>query len=387
MRIVQRGSSRDLAILYLVGPQCDADIRAALGPTPWVVAFDDKNGHRPADAAKFLEQEGLHEIHSLCLVGYSAGAQAVRAALLKPGDLPGARFAAVAIDGAHASMPAERWQIDVWKDIAERARAGEALLVITATAQTYVESLPAPYLSTLTVLRKVFAPHIEPGDEIHERDLHVHAYRSKAADKKAHADQQRVVMPEMLRLYVRPWLERSAEAPPVVCKHAVKSLGERALAVIMLKVGQRETVPNKGPIVEWAMRGCVRRSPKGVEVRLGVLGPWCAGTVGASERDAALPGEQIPTWRGAVWEAVRDALEDGTWRDVGAYMPKPGDLGVYKRSGGDPRVPGQEGHIGRVLRAPIDGAYATVDGNINDAVSIVERRLDDPLLVGWVVRT
>lgn len=206
MRIVQRGSSPDILIAHLVGPHLDADLRRVLGPAPWIVAFGDAQGLSPIKVTQAL---GLERVRSLVVVGYSAGCQAVRAAL-RSGSIPVAdRLGVVAIDGTHASMPPEDWQIQIWHDLAEQARRGERLFVATCTAQTYVEHLPTGrFLSTLTVLRMAIDETLEPGAEIHDGDLHVHAYPSKTIDKDAHIAQQRVVLPEMLERHVRPWLDR-----------------------------------------------------------------------------------------------------------------------------------------------------------------------------------
>lgn len=206
MRIVQSGSSPDIAILYLVGTHLDADLRRVLGPAPWIVAFGDAQGRSPIEVTRAL---GLERVNSLVLCGYSAGTQAVRAAL-RSGSIPIAdRLGVVTIDGTHASMPPEEWQIRTWHDLAEQARRGERLFVTTCTAQTYVEHLTTGrFLATLTVLRMAIDETLEPGAELHDGDLHVHAYPSKTIDKDAHIAQQRVVLPEMLERHVRPWLER-----------------------------------------------------------------------------------------------------------------------------------------------------------------------------------
>lgn len=390
MRTIQQGTSPDLVVLYLCGSHIDAAIRAALGPGSTVVAFDDAQGQTPAAVAQKL---GLARVRSLVACGYSAGCQTVRSAM-RTGALPIAeRIGVVAIDGTHASMPPEPWQFDVWRRIAEQARKGERLFVATCTAQVYTESLPPGqrFLSTLTVLRQVVEPSLvplTPPDERHEEDLHVYAYASKSIDAAAHIAQQREALPAMLAKHVRPWLARAADAdvtrPDRPAAIQVRSLGERALDVMQRKLGEREAGgENRGAVVRWALRGATRRVD-GLEAPLGVLeADWCAGSCGASEHDAALPGETLPPWRGAVWELVRDALEAGTWREPGAYVPQPGDLAIFKRLGEDPRAGGR-GHVGRVKSAQ-GRRVTTIDGNVNDAVSEVERDMGEVL--GWIVRT
>lgn len=331
---------------------------------------------------------------SLVIVGYSAGCQAVRAAL-RAGALPIAeRIGIVAIDGTHASIPPKPWQLRIWQLAAEQARRSERIFVATCTAQVYTESLPPAqrFLSTLSVLRQAIDPSLvplTPPDERHEGDLHVYAYASKAIDADAHIAQQRAVLPAMLAKHVRPWLARGQGLDETM-QESPRSLGERALVVMRRTRGEREEGgENRGAVVRWALAGATRLVG-GREVSLGVLeGDWCAGAVGASELEAALPGEKLPPWRGAVWELARDAQEAGTWREVGAYEPQPGDLAVFGRAGEDPRRGGR-GHVGRVSRAPdVAGRFATIDGNVNDAISEVERevRSETQPVLGWIVRT
>jgi hypothetical protein len=386
MRTIQRGTSPDLAVLYLCGEHIDDAVREALGPGPTIVMFDDAVGLSPAAVALKL---GVSRVRSLVICGYSAGCQAVRAAI-RSGSLPIAeRIGIVAIDGTHASIPPEPWQLRFWQLLVEQARRSEKLFVATCTAQVYTESLPPGqrFLSTLTVLRQAIDATLAPPDERHEGDLHVYAYASKSIDVAAHIAQQRDVLPAMLAKHVRPWLARAydetmRETP--TAKREPLSLGERALDVMREKLGEREEGgENRGAVVRWALASATRLMG-GHEVPLGVLeADWCAGTCGAAEHDAALPGESLPPWRGAVWELVRDALEASTWRELGSYAPQPGDLAVFGRAGEDPRVGGR-GHVGRVARV-LSRTVTTIDGNVNDAVREVEREVGEVL--GWIVRT
>jgi pimeloyl-ACP methyl ester carboxylesterase len=220
MRLIQRGTTPDLVLLHLVGSQVDKDVQRALGPAPWIIAFSHSMG-------VFLEVDaralGLDRLRSLVLVGYSAGCQNVRAAL-RTGTLPLAeRFGVVLIDGTHASLPPELWQITVWRSFAEQARRGERLMVATCTSQTYTETLPAHqrFMATLSVLRQAVDETLAPSsppDERHEGELHVYAYASARIDGPAHIAQQREVMPELLERHVRPWLDQAA-APDDVLPH------------------------------------------------------------------------------------------------------------------------------------------------------------------------
>jgi hypothetical protein len=215
-RLIQAGSGecRPLVILYLVGAQVDDDVRAALGPTPAIAAFDDSRGEALYATVSRVRRDVEAQIGDVVLVGFSAGCQAVRRELIAGGD----PAAVVTIDGTHATLPPESWQIEVWQKLARRARHGERLFVATCTQNTYVEQLPKTqrYAAVVTVLRAAtgFAlePAAVPAGE-HEGSLHVYSFASATTDHHAHVAQQRVVMPEMLRRYVAPWLAGRSALP------------------------------------------------------------------------------------------------------------------------------------------------------------------------------
>ncbi len=213
MRIVQRGTAPDIAVLYLVGAHLDDALRSALGPIPWIVAFDTPPWTMPD---RVVNSVGIERARHLVLVGFSAGCQGVREAIRTSALPPADRIGVVAIDGTHASMPPEPWQITTWQILAEQARRRERLFVATCTAQTYVEALPAStrFLSTLSVLRQAIDPTLTPNtppDERHEGDLHVYAYASGRIDKAAHIAQQRDVLPELLGRHVVPWMMKALD--------------------------------------------------------------------------------------------------------------------------------------------------------------------------------
>lgn len=378
MHIVQRGTSPDVVLLYLVGTHLDSALKQALGPEPWIVSFGDSRGEPPKAVAGAL---GI-SVRSLVLVGYSGGCQAVRAVLRAPSTLPQReRLGVVCIDGTHASIPSEPWQIETWRTLAEEARRREKLFVATCTNQIYTARLPQnPFMPTLHVLRAAIEPALFPSSpphEIHEGDLHVYAYASSEIDKAAHIRQQREVMPEMLRKHVAPWLGYEADTQPTP---KLKT----PLDVALSYVGQREEGgPNKGAIVRASLAGCVRDgNPLGIKE--GVA--WCAGFVGLCDHEA---GAKYP-WRAAVRELVDDARASGRWHEMDDYAPKPGDLAIFKRGGKDPRR-GEEGHVERVVVAPdATGSLTTIGGNVNDRVSKRTWRIGQEEkgheLVGWIAR-
>lgn len=372
MRVVQRGT--DLVILWLVGSHLDQALRDAL-PGVTIVAFDNAVGVSPREVCAAL---GLERVHSLVCIGFSAGCGAVRSAL-RTGQLPLAdRLGVVCIDGTHASIPPEKWQLDIWRDLADQARRGERLFVATATNNVYTARLDKPFMPTLHVLRAV-EPLLTPADpphEIHVRDLHLYAYASGECDKAAHAAQQTKVLPEVLARHVRPWL---ALDPPT--SRETPQAKRTPLDVALSYVGWRETGPNKGDLVRRALAGCMRGG-KPLGIREGVA--WCAAFVGLCDAEGGVPY----LWRAAVRELVEDARAAGLWREVDDHTPLPGDLVIYKRGGKDPRR-GEEGHVDRVV-ACRDGVLDVVGGNVDDAVRLRRFRLGEEErgneVVGWIVR-
>jgi hypothetical protein len=313
----------------------------------------------------------MDHVRSLVAIGFSAGVQSVRKALVSDLFPPHDRLGIVCMDGTHASWPAARWQIDVWTKIAEEARRDEKLFVATCTANTYVEQLREPFSSTLTVLHQAVEPALFPSNppqEFHTKDLHVYAYGSDSCDMQAHAKQQTEALPMVLEKHVLTWLEREHRLTP--------------LEVAQGYVGWKEDGTNRGAIVRASLAGCIRDGqPLGIHEGV----PWCAAFVGLCDFEA----HAQHVWRASVRELVHDAVTARTWREIDDYIPQPGDLAVFKRDGSDPRF-GSEGHIERVEER--HGIMITsIGGNVNNAVTrrtwAIDHLDDDSDLVGWIVRT
>lgn len=218
-RLVQQGEGnpRPLVVLYLVGSPLDPELREALGQTPSIVAYDDPDGDALPTTIARVEATTKAAVSDVILVGYSAGCKAVRRELMNGQDASGI----LTIDGTHADLPPAIWQIEVWRQYAERARRGERLFVATCTQNTYVETeLPKGrrYSSTVSVLRKVTGHALEPSDNPageHDGALHVYSFSSAQTDSAAHAKQQTIVLPIMLVRHAKPWLEGRREPVPV----------------------------------------------------------------------------------------------------------------------------------------------------------------------------
>ncbi len=256
LRLVQpgEGNPRPLVILYLVGSPLDLELREALGKTPAIAAYDDAMGDPLSSTISYVTGKTGADVSEVILVGYSAGCKAVRRELLAGHDVAGV----LAIDGTHASLPPADWQIDVWRNYANRARLGNRLFVATCTQNTYVEThLPAGqrYSATVTILRAAtnftLTPAIDPGGE-HDGALHVYSYSSQVTDKSAHARQQTEVLPRMLARYAKPWLEGQREDAPdtntftSVLSPEERVMAENAVAVSLQKwrAGELDEAPN-----------------------------------------------------------------------------------------------------------------------------------------------
>lgn len=315
------GAARPLVCGYLIGDHLDADLRDAL-PGACLVAYDTPDGEPlPTTLRRARQLAGVEAFGALVLLGFSAGVgRGVRQRLID-GAKPDA---VVAIDGTHASLPPLSWQIEVWRALAERARRGEALFVATHSCNTYTESLRAPhtaYQSTWTTLRQATGwplgttGPLPLGEETSEGDLHVHSYASATTDAAAHAKQQTVALPAMLRRYVAPWLERrsaSATAPtlpppaPVAGPRTLR-LGDsgpdvgawqRALLAAGFDPGAADG--KFGPRTESSTMALQRA--RGLHV---------AGVVDAATRAAAtLPPEEVPWIRARNYTDARRGTMD-----------------------------------------------------------------------------
>lgn len=143
--------------------------------------------------------------------------------------------------------------------------------------------------------------------------------------------------------------------------------------------------------------GCRRN---GVLIRGHVISdetPWCAAGLGWCLAQAAVPGEDLPHKRRlSVREIWADAIASGAARSAeavrrGDYRLQVGDAWIGVRSGytagaeSNPFGPSQgRGHTGRVAEIFDVERFRTLDANINDTWTDVDRVLSAPELVGLV---
>lgn len=345
------GEPRALVGLYLVGAHLDERLRAALTRCT-VVAFDDPNGERlDLTVRRAADAAGVESFGAVGLAGFSAGClKGVRQRLRE-----GARVDAVlAVDGTHASMPPEPWQLSIWSDLAAQAARGERLFVATHTQQTYVEHLRAidggPYLSTVSTLERVTTwDTLRPGGPLDapayraHGEFHLYSYASAPIDGAAHGRQQTIVLPEMLRRHVGPWLLRELGAPtvrdpeeystPIPTTRVLLRRGDRGedvrawqerLHAIGYDAGALDG--NFGQVTEAATRALQRDAGTLVD---GIVGAWTRGAAEkrerASIRDVGHRDLKPANLAAAVLEQARASLaaragEDPLGSDDGPYV-------------------------------------------------------------------
>jgi len=249
LRLVQRGQGtvRPLVLGFLVGGNVDAALRKAFGPDACILADGAAQGQMLAELVAFARQHaGLEGVSRLALIGYSAGCQRVRA-LYRAGVRADAYLL---VDGTHASLPPEDWQIAWLRELAAEAKTGRNLVVATHTLQTYVERLKAPYVpysSTLRVLRLATGFDLDDAGPLdvplvtRQGELWVYSFASAQADAPAHAAQHNVALPLLATRHLGPWLARPSSAQPTKMDAASSTGMGLALLVLagVLLTGKR----------------------------------------------------------------------------------------------------------------------------------------------------
>jgi len=212
LSVIQKGLTRALVLLFFPSPigELRAKIVRALGPTPTIIITEAANGSESlAEIMSFAQaQTGRADVALVCLGGFSAGCQRVRA-LRMAGAVASVYLL---IDGAHASNPPAEWQLDYLKELVAMARQRKTALVIS---HTYVVTEPA-YLSTAAVARIATGwelPKPAPGshDARSEGNLTVYSVHSAPVDVMAHSAQAMIWLPVILDGHVRPILQPGHE--------------------------------------------------------------------------------------------------------------------------------------------------------------------------------
>ena len=343
----------------------------------------------------------------VALVGFSRGCQAVRSLL---SENPAA---VVTIDGTHSSWPVSEQHIEWWRELAAKARRGNALWVATCTRQTYTERLhDKPFASTVTVLeRAIGVPLRLAGMVVHtDGSLLVESHPSQEMDGKAHEHQAQVVLPRLVRDQLVPYLlritghpsERETDPPDTVplWRDPRNNLGERCLAWLGRQFGldPRERL---GPVHDDIILSYSKHARRGGRF-VGVTQSgapiwdggtplpapsdewaWCAYLQGEALRNSLLAGETPPHGiRASVAELVADARAAGTLRN-GRYTPIPGDLAIEARGGGDP-LKGGSGHVRRVVQLLDGDRYLGLGGNEDNRIRVAAHPLQHDGWRAWI---
>lgn len=378
LRLVQRGRP-PLVLAYLVGPALDGALRAVL-PDHAIVATTDAAAS-PTDLAVAFATAGLPKSERVYLVGYSRGCQAVRSHLMRGVEVVGA----TTIDGTHASLPPQQWQLDVWTNLAAEARSGRRQWVATCTQMSYVEQIPigepGRALSTRHLLERATGVELPAGHQVHDGALHVLSFPSRTVDHDAHVRQLCDVLPLVLHRHVAPWLTTSGQCER--WRDPELSLGARCLAWSLAHLGVTEDpiASNTGPRIREWLAPCER---DGKPLNL-TCGEWCAAFVCAAQAAALLDHEAVQhPYVASGIELERHFQSTGQWLSAadaraGRGTPSPGDIMVLRRG-----PPGTwKRHVCRVA-TPVDhGRFTTIGGNEDHSVRLVARRMNDDALLGF----
>lgn len=414
-RIVQRAEARDAGVLagFLMGSfkELDAKLKAALPGLGLALSPEKPYASMPPPQAPAGELMKAAELVGggggvKILAGFSAGCGTVRNFLLG-GVQPDV---VVTLDGTTGNWPtlAPR-QLEVWQELAARARANDCLWIATCTQQSYTEDLrptPAtpndhPFWWTRHLLEKACGVELQPGTEYHDGGLHLLSYPSARIDGAAHVAQLQTVFPAMLTRFVAPWLAGQPHLDvvpdvgpgPTATSEGV-GWGEAVLdaAKFFLNLGIIEQGHNAGSrLEEYFLK----------PLHLPAGSSYCAAFVAACIRQAAARLSRNPvTMGGPGAKATAEPFKPlGLWVPQGsgfdgraiAEALKPGSLIIKDRSKPGPGESGFEGHIGVVIERVGERSAGMIEGNADrvldpaghiEAVCQSEWKLNDPDVLG-----
>lgn len=395
MRLVQKlPSPKNLAIGWLIGSQCDSDLRKSLHESNIVMSEQSPLTVTIVDIQVARKLSGVSEDIPIILIGFSAGCQSVRACLL--GNVV-EKLAGVAVfDGTHGAVPPLDWQINVWKNIAVKARNKELIFIATCSNMNYTKKIPIgqPGRATPTreILESVLNVTLNPDSEVFQDGLiFAKCYPSKSLDKEAHIYQQRVVMPDMLSRFMnfpenetstiqtlrpntetpipdlKPWKD-----PYCSFRHRCLMWCENELASNVQEIPPGS---NDGPrIREYFSVPSFRRNGNPLHIS---KSPWCASAQCCAHVECFLEGDNPPPEaRVSGIELENDAKRLGK---LYTGEPQPGDLAIFKRG------TGWERHVTRVKSVNSeDRTFTTLGGNEDNTWKETVHEAFDPLLTGFI---
>jgi lysophospholipase L1-like esterase len=327
LRLLQAGQGAARPLVAAFGPMAAAKLPRILGPAACVVF--DNDGHGTETMRQIVDfagqQAGFSAVSGTALIGFSIGCSRVRV-LRKGGAAAGAYLL---VDGTHASQPPQPSQIDWLHELAEQARAGRILLVASHTYQTYVESLPKPYLASVTVLRlgtgfslaqggPATAPIVtkQPFTAPPSSGLWVYSYASKAADPEAHTYQGGPALHAMAAAHLAPWLaagsltsSTSTAAPRALLVGDSLAVGLAAPLRSRLRAAGGDLTGrgvNSTRIDDWAKGSALSEALTQARPALTMV------SLGTNDL-AAKPADYKRAWIGALVTRIRAAGSDVAW--------------------------------------------------------------------------
>jgi hypothetical protein len=434
---------KGLVICFLVGAHMDAALRKAL-PDFVVVATDGYD--RSPTSAVLASARRVGKVSAglpIFLVGYSAGVQTVRAMLVGNMVPRGELLGVGLFDGTHAAVPPAPWQIQVWRDVLDLALQGLAYFVATCTEMTYTKRIPEGKIGrawpTREVLELVLGEPI-PTDRALESGngrVFVACYPSpeEATEeaRRAHMDQQRIVMPHALGLVLSGHREPATKLrevskeetpgqdlvePPGQGPDTVQEFTPEDVAAaigVPSRAWQDPSLPFGVRSVLWCLEELeagVREAPPGSnddgehgrirqystaipytrrDLKTGKERPirttkdnWCAKACSFSHFAVAHPGEAHPRHRLSGIELQTDAQERDAWISVedvrsGKVRPDLGDLCILKRG-----TQAWERHVCKVRSWRTDGKFQTIGGNEDNGWRVTDRTIWDREILGFV---
>jgi len=387
---------------FFVGADDWPRLKAAL--PGWAILATDQKLLTPSASGLLAEVRRLKNVDvnvPIYLAGFSAGVQSVRYLLISNA---GAFAEAASLDGAHAKFPEPLdWQIETWQKALERAELGSFSLIMTATSLAYVETLPAPYMSTRHVIERVLslpADSMKVSNPIERGRAYFRLY--DGANKAAHAQQQNNVMPELLaKLWAPLYAAPPAVTPPAVTPAPLAdfdparivwpdslSLRWRLLrwmiGELAAKVREEPNGSNTGPRIKDYYTADTYR--KGKSLRVGPTA-WCLIMISFGLQEVAEKGDKLPPLRVSGIEYENDAKERGDWIDVKDARPGEDFSGYICIADRSTKTGGWERH-GTVVATPFgsDGSFMTIGGNEENAVRATLHTLTEPGRVLGFVR-
>lgn len=397
---------KGLAIGFLIGSGADAALAKAL--PGWAIVCRQ-------DAPLSVTQSELQAARALgrCsavtpvgLFGWSAGCQSVRAVLLSKLIDP---WAVAVFDGTSAEVPPDAipWKIQIWADLATRARAGGVRFLATCTQMAYTQKIPKGQPGrgwpTSWVLGRALGlgdQGLSVGAPIIDGKLYVEMFPSPgvpstaadwAAAKQAHLDQVNIHAPRLLATWwgadTAPQAANKPPPAPEAWQDPSLTRGERLAAWAVNEWAQHYTeIPkgsNNSPRIEEYDRE-VPFTRRGEALHVSHVA-WCAKMAGAGLFWSKFPNDLEIGLRvsGIEYELDAKATNPPTWIEVGKGSPTIGALAIFKRAGDE-----WFRHVTIVVGCTGD-TIDTIGGNDNDAIGrhtiYITGSKRDPNLLGYVI--